>query len=140
MEASQRWLSGSNIKWKQYNLFKTRKGLRQRDPMSPMLFNLVGDVLTRMLAKAASQGLVRGLASFLRGEGVISLQYANDTILFSNIEHHHLKNPKWVLALLEQISGMRINFHKIELILINLEQSESIGLRTSFLSSARFPH
>jgi hypothetical protein len=34
-----------------------------------------------------------------------------------------LKNLKGVLALFEQISGMRINFHKSELIPINLEQS-----------------
>jgi hypothetical protein len=35
------------------NSFKTGKRLRQGDPRSPSLFNLVGDVLTRMLAKAA---------------------------------------------------------------------------------------
>jgi hypothetical protein len=34
-----------------------------------------------------------------------------------------LKNLKGVLALFEQISGMRINFHESELIPINLEQS-----------------
>jgi hypothetical protein len=35
------------------NSFKTGKRLRQSGPRSPSLFNLVGDVLTRMLAKAA---------------------------------------------------------------------------------------
>jgi hypothetical protein len=30
--------------------FKPGKGLRQRDPLSPLLFNLVGDGLSRMLA------------------------------------------------------------------------------------------
>jgi hypothetical protein len=34
--------------------FKTRKGLRRGIPSpSPLLFNLVGDVLTKMLLKAA---------------------------------------------------------------------------------------
>jgi hypothetical protein len=32
--------------------FKTSKGLRQGDPLSPLLFNLVANVLTRMLDKA----------------------------------------------------------------------------------------
>jgi hypothetical protein len=40
--------------------FKTWKGLRQGDPLSPLLFNLVGDVLTRMLIKAAGKNSLRG--------------------------------------------------------------------------------
>jgi hypothetical protein len=45
--------------------FRTGKGLRQGDPLSPLMFNLVGDVLTRMLVKGANQGLVRGLGGLL---------------------------------------------------------------------------
>jgi hypothetical protein len=47
--------------------FKTGKGLRQGDPLSP-LFNLVADVLTRMLGKASREGIVCGLlGQFRRG-------------------------------------------------------------------------
>lgn len=41
--------------------FKPGKGLRQGDPLSPLLFNLVADVFTRMLMKAARQNLITGL-------------------------------------------------------------------------------
>jgi hypothetical protein len=41
--------------------FKPGKGLRQGDPLSPLLFNLVGDAFSKMLSKAASKGLVQGL-------------------------------------------------------------------------------
>lgn len=41
--------------------FKLGKGLRRRDPLSPFLFNLVGDGLYRMLKKAMDGGLVKGI-------------------------------------------------------------------------------
>lgn len=62
--------------------FQTGKGLRQGDPLSPVLFNLVVDVLSRMLQKAAGERLIKGLGEGLVEGGVISLQYADDTILF----------------------------------------------------------
>lgn len=42
------------------DFFLTGKGFRQGDPMSPLLFNLVVDVLTRMLIKASQQHLIEG--------------------------------------------------------------------------------
>jgi hypothetical protein len=62
--------------------FKPGKGLRQGDPLSPLLFNLVADVFTKMLVKAANQNLVLGLIPQVVEGGIISLQYADDTLLF----------------------------------------------------------
>lgn len=105
--------------------FKTGKGLRQGDPLSPFLFNLVGDGLSKMLAKATSKGLVRGLLEEFKMGGIVSLQYADDTILFSKAEESVLKNLKCILMWYEQISGMRVNFHKSELVPLNLSQDEA---------------
>lgn len=44
---------GVKINGHESDFFLTGKGLRQGDPLSPLLFNLVVDVLTNMLAKAA---------------------------------------------------------------------------------------
>lgn len=101
--------------------FKPGKGLRQGDPLSPFLFNLVGDVFSRMLDKSVQGGLIQGVLQDFRVGGIVSLQYVDDTILFSSADLTYLTNLKHVIMWFEQISGMRVNFHKSEIITLNLE-------------------
>jgi hypothetical protein len=51
----------------------------------------------------------------------VSLQYADDTLIFSSCELRCVRNLKGVLSLFEILSGMRINFHKSELIPLNVD-------------------
>jgi hypothetical protein len=83
--------------------FKTGKGLRQGDPLSPLLFNLVVDVLTNMLDRAAKRNLVGGLLEQFRPRGVLTLQYADDTLLFSSCDMLAVKNLKCLLMLFESL-------------------------------------
>jgi hypothetical protein len=43
--------------------FSSHKGVRQGDPLSPILFNLAAEILTRMIYSAQQNGLVTGLVS-----------------------------------------------------------------------------
>lgn len=101
--------------------FATSRGLRQGDPLSPILFNLVADVFTKILTKAATNNLISGMFPAAQTGGVVSLQYADDTLLFLDNDIHKARNLKWFLSLFEQLSGMRINFHKSDLYCINLD-------------------
>lgn len=98
---------------------------------------LVGDVFSRMLMKAADHGLIKGLMIDFREEGTISLQYADDTIIFSNVENQQLKNLKFCLVWFKCVLGMRINFHKSEIVPFNLEQVDSSDV---WLSCSRSTH
>jgi hypothetical protein len=74
-----------------------------------------------MLVKGTNYGLIRGLCPNSIPGGVVSVQYADDTILFLENDPQVALNLKWIFTCFEQISGMRINFHKSELIPINIE-------------------
>lgn len=83
------------------------------------------NVLTRMLHKAASHDLIRGLCSDLVPGGVICLQYVDDTILFLDKDESKAHNLKMVLTCFENVSGMRINYSKSEIIPLGLEPEET---------------
>jgi hypothetical protein len=48
-------------------------------------------------------------------DGLSILQYADDTILFLEHDLEQAKNLKIILCAFEQLSGLKINFHKSEL-------------------------
>uniref|UniRef100_A0A8I6WK33 Reverse transcriptase domain-containing protein n=1 Tax=Hordeum vulgare subsp. vulgare TaxID=112509 RepID=A0A8I6WK33_HORVV len=58
------------------------KGIKQGGPISQLLFNLVADVFSKMLTKATRHRLISGLLTNVIPGGIISLQYADDTLLF----------------------------------------------------------
>jgi hypothetical protein len=78
-----------------------------------------------MLIKAESNNLIRGLCPQLCPGGIISLEYIDDTILFIENDVEVARNLKWVLTCFEQVSGMKINYEKSELVPINLDQDET---------------
>jgi hypothetical protein len=95
--------------------FQTKKGLRQGDPLSPMLFNIVADMLAVMIERAKAGGQIEGVVPHLVDGGLSILQYADDTILFMEHDIEMAKNLKLILSAFEQLSGLKINFHKSEL-------------------------
>ncbi|XP_074327725.1 putative mitochondrial protein AtMg01250 [Apium graveolens] len=62
--------------------FAPTRGLRQGDPLSPLLFNLVVDTLSRMIEKASEQGSFRGISLADNSNPLMHLQFADDTVIF----------------------------------------------------------
>jgi hypothetical protein len=101
--------------------FSSSRGLRQGDPLSPLLFVIVMEAFSWMMDRAVEGGL---LSSFLVGDRGIStlmmphLLFANDTLIFSAAEHDQILNLRYVLTWFEAITGLRINLGKSELVLV----------------------
>jgi hypothetical protein len=64
------------------NYFGAHKGVRQGDPLSPLLFNVTSDSLAKMFRKAYENNLIGGLVPHLIPDGVVILQCADDTPSF----------------------------------------------------------
>ena len=72
-------------------------------------------MLATMIARAKEDGQVAGLIPHLVEGGVSILQYADDTIIFMEHDIAKALNMKLILCFFEQLSGLKINFHKSEL-------------------------
>jgi hypothetical protein len=92
--------------------FQTRKGLRQGDPLSSLLFNIVADMLAILIKRAKEDDQIAGIVPHLVDDGISILQYADDTIIFMDHDMDKAQNMKLLLCAFEQVSTLKINFHK----------------------------
>jgi len=115
-----------------YDFFESSRGLRQGDPLSPLLFVLVMDTFSRMLSRAMVGGFVSGFrANNINTSLEVShLLFADDTLIMCDANSEHIYNLDHILMCFEAISGLKINLQKSELIAVgevpNIEELASI--------------
>ena len=86
---------------------KASRGLRQGDPLSPFLFTLVADVLSRLMIRAEETGITEGFLVGRDRTRVSLLQFADDTIFISKASLDLLQNLKIILLVFGQVSGFK---------------------------------
>lgn len=92
--------------------FTPSRGLRQGDPLSPLLFDLGGEVLSKLLSTAKDKKIFSGIKLPESSTELTHLQYADDVILFIENDIRSIRGVKRVLQYFELLSGLHINFHK----------------------------
>lgn len=106
------------VNGKSSDYFRHQRGVRQGDPLSPMLFILAVDVL-QVMVKGINGELNRPLSTKLK-EAIIALQYADDTAFIVQGDNEVLISFKIMLRLFTSISGLQLNYGKSSFIPIGL--------------------
>ncbi|KAL4310177.1 hypothetical protein GQ457_01G054770 [Hibiscus cannabinus] len=111
-------VNGVPSKW-----FPINRGLRQGCPISPLLFNIIGEALSSLIHRAVESGLFRGVDVGPSGFSLSHLHFADDLIIFTHSNLESVKNIKRFLRIFELASGLRLNTKKTNLFGVNLDAS-----------------
>lgn len=95
------------------------RGLRQGDPLSPMLFILAIDPLQRLLAKAQEEGLLQPLQR--RTSRFNVALYTDDAVVFTRPDKQELQTVQAILHNFGLSTGMVTNLSKSEIYAIRCE-------------------
>ncbi|XP_013690279.2 uncharacterized protein LOC106394243 [Brassica napus] len=91
--------------------FKGKSGLRQGDPISPLLFTVVMNVLSFMLNRGAEDRIF-GYHPGCAGTRLTHLAFADDLLIFLDGTETSLAGVFTVLSQFEKFSGLQVNMSK----------------------------
>lgn len=90
---------------------------------------MVADALASILDKAKAAGHIQGVVPHLVDDcGVSLLQYAGGTIIMVEGSTADISNLKFLLLCFQEMSGLKINFDKSEVMVMGYSPSESQGI------------
>jgi hypothetical protein len=112
--------------------FKCTRGVRQGDPLSPLLFAIVVDLLQCVINREFYLGNL--LPPFpQRADAPFPIvQYSDDTILDMQANEDQLVLLKGILHSITLSSGLVVNYHKSCLVPINVSPEKASSLAQTF--------
>ena len=90
--------------------FKPTRGLKQGDPLSPYLFILVSEALSRLIMELEATGQLKGIKLARSCPTIYHFLFADDSLFFINAEPSSINILKNILIRYNKAIGERINF------------------------------
>jgi hypothetical protein len=100
-----------------FGRFFPQRGLRQGDPLSPFLFILGLEVLSRLIIKEELAGNIHGIKISWHSPSVSHLLYADDLMVFSRANSSEASSILNCLTKFSSWSGQKVNMEKSSLFL-----------------------
>jgi hypothetical protein len=119
--------------------FRPTRGIRQGDPLSPYLFILCQEVLSRLIDKELIEGNIRGVCMNVGGPAFTHVMYADDIILFARVNGKEVKILDECIEKYCQWFGQLINRSKSGLIFSKLVQGNKKRLIKQVLNMKSIP-
>ncbi|XP_060170376.1 uncharacterized protein LOC132601292 [Lycium barbarum] len=95
-----------------YGFFKSSRGLKQGDPLSPALFIIAAEPLSRDLNHLNQNDRFINFSMHKKGPQINHLSYADDLVLFTSADKFSIKIMMNLLRLYQKASGQEINKDK----------------------------
>ncbi|KAL4367675.1 hypothetical protein GQ457_05G016460 [Hibiscus cannabinus] len=102
--------------------FAIGRGLRQGCPLSPLLFNIIGEALSALIHKANAKGYFKGLKVGQTEMEITRIQFVDDLMFFCEADEMQIKNIIRILKGFELAAGLKLNLSKTKLIGINVDE------------------
>lgn len=93
-------------------MFQLGRGVCQVDPLSPFLFILCLEVISRLLARSIDLGIIHGVPIAWGAQLVSHLMFADNLILFCRANCREARELATILRCYCSWSGQAINFQK----------------------------
>lgn len=130
------WISTSSIEvllnGRKINPFLPTRGIRQRDPMSPYLFILCMEWLSRQIDNHVLMGYWQPCKISRKGPKLSHLFFADDLTFFTTADHQNYETINSILQSFHKTLGQRVNLSKSK-ILFSKNCSETMRKLTDTL-------
>ncbi|CAL1377248.1 unnamed protein product [Linum trigynum] len=124
-----------------YGYFQPQRGIRQGDPLSPLLFAFYSEALAVMISQGVAAFTLHDLKVHMSSPSLSHIFSADDSYLFLRASVPECANLLQLLVDYEMFSGQRVNLHKSVVCgSANVSEQELFSLSVFLGVAAMSPH